>query len=430
LSGKVTRLEHSIAFSTYSNRSLDPKTIHWDFYHLYGVILRGGNDSSSGHYVCAFEQRQTGRWLFFNDFDETSHQVTTELTRSELDNKIDEMQKGTWRIFMLMYRRLFQVPVQQLTTVTFPSTAIALQNQQSQEESGEPGTEEPGEPDMEDVQEEYYTPEGESVGDGDLLGSESDSGQTRGETQGATNDELQGNPSDSETLNAQAEQSMPIEKPLEQNVEVEADSESSTAKPDTTKTGSRAKAEECVQKESQEKAENEEMAISQPASEIVRTEVEPSAQPRKTQAKGKATKRTRDKAMDEDEETSRSVPVSKRARTGVKSSTQPKKKETKSKTTKRARKDASDDHENEKTEISAPSTRRAKTVAEPSTGHGGRETRSRARAKRACGEIPDADKNENEQTATSKPPSKKAKAAKASAQFGKAQTKSKVQRKK
>lgn len=528
LSGKVTRLEHSLAISVYPDRSLDPNTINWAFYHLYGVVLREGDTGSAGHYVCAFEQRQTGRWLFFNDTEYTGRkndkgqplfeEVTYSMTRSQLDDGVDKMQKGDWRIFMLMYRKLFQVPIRLLTRITFPSTAIALQDQQSHEESGErelereteevegpemgeagqlemeeagrpeigearePETEAPGGPEMEEpgepetgeswepeteaAQEEYFTP-GESVGDEGSLGSESDSGQTRGGTHGAAGDEeLQGGPSDSETRNFQAEQSMPKELPAvetdpessasesateqtqgaadnvsqrgasdleiqpgqaeqllladlptEQGVEVEADPESSTATPDTTKTGSRAQAGD----------EDEQMTSSQPASEIVRTEVEPPAEPKKKQAKGKGAKRTRE---DENDETSTSVPASKNSRTGAKSSTQPKKKEAKSKATNRTQKDASDDPEDEKAEISAPPTKRPKTVVDLSTAYGGRETRARAAAKRFDNQIPDVDKIQSEQTATAKTASKKAKSTEASAQTGKTEPRSKAGRKK
>lgn len=510
VSGKVTRLEHSLAVSSYPDRSLDPNTINWTFYHLYGVILRQGDTGSIGHYVCAFEQRQSGRWLYFNDHivvggedydekeayeDNDAGEVTIPLTRSQLDDKIKNMQERDWRVFMLMYRKLFQVPVRLLTRITFPSASIALQDQQSLDESGEPQSEDSEEavtkdsiePETTDGQEEYFTPGGECVEDEDLLDFESDSKQTTIETHGAADDEqLQGNPSDLETQNAQAEQPMPTglpeqnvvveadpqsspstpatgntrgetegaaddisqrdtidlglqtsqaEQPLatdlptEQGVEVEADPESSTARPDTTDTENRAQADKSVQNETQVEDENEQATTSsQPTSEMLRTEVEPSVQPEEKQAKGKATKRTHDKPLDEDEdedeETSTSVPASKKARTGAKSSTQPKKKQTKSKATKKTRKDASDDHEDEKAEKSAPSTKTAKPVVEPSTAYGGRETRSRARAKRGRDEIPDVDKVDNEQTATSKPASKKAKATKSAAP-GKAQMKSK-----
>lgn len=530
--GKVTRLEHSMAFSTYSDESLDPKTISWAFYRLYGVVLRRGTGGDDGHYVCAFEQRQTGRWLFFDD---EGTPKTRQLTRRALDRKVKKMihgEKSCWSVFMLMYQKLFQVPVRLLARITSSSSAIALQDQQSQEESvqleieeagepemeeaGQPKTEEAGEAGSGDAQEEYFTP-GESVGDEGLLGFESDSGQARDETQGAAGDEqLQGDPNDSKIRHVQAEQSMPTEQPAveadpesstskpngmqgaaddklqsnpsdletpcvqeqslpaeqpaveadpesstpkpateqtrgetqgaadnvsqrdasdseipngqaeqplpadlptEQGIEVEPDPESSTAEPVTTKTGSRAQAEKSAQNESQDEDENEQMTGSEPASEIVRTEVAPSAQPKKKQAKESA-KRPRDKALDEDEKTSTSVPASKKPRTGAKSSTQPKKKETKPKATK----DASDDHEDEKAEKSAPPTKKAKTVVEPSAGYGGRETRARAAAKRKNDQIPDVDKNQDE---PAKPASKKARTTKAPVQPGKTQPKSK-----
>lgn len=460
LRGKVTKLEHSMAFSSYPNNSLDPNTIYWAFYHLYGVILRSGDTDSSGHYVCAFEQRQTGRWLFFDDEENAAE----ELTRSRLDDKVDQLQKGGhWRIFMLMYRRLFRVPVRLLAAGTSSSTAIALQNQQSQEE--------------------LLVSNGESVEDYELADPESDSGQARGETQGAADDELQGDPSDSETRDVQAEQSMSTELPTQQDVEVEADPEvsaskpyigetrgetqgaaddafqgdagdkisdvqtdqplpteqnvaveadpqSSTLKPELGQTRSRKQAAKTAQKETQDKDENEQMASSQPASETVMTEVKSSTQPKKKGTGSKATKRTRGKALDDDEQMARSVPASKRAKTKADPLTQAGGTQSKSKATKRARKDASDEHEDEKAEISAPSTKSAKTEVEPSTGHGGRETRSRAAAKRARGEAPDADKIQEEYLAASRPAPKKAKTAKPAAQPGKAQTKSKAQRKK
>ncbi|KAF3402154.1 hypothetical protein DPV78_004103 [Talaromyces pinophilus] len=530
--GKVKRLEHSMALSTYSDTPLDRKSVSWAFYHLYGVVLRRGDGGTDGHYVCAFEQRQTGRWLFFDD---EGRPVTRQLSRSQLDHRVETMihdKRRSWSIFMLMYRKLFEVPVRLLARITSSSRAIALQNQQFQKESGQSKTEVAGQPETEedgeleiqksgeagmgDAQEEYFTPE-ECVGDEDLL-AESESGQTRGETQGpagderlledssdskirhvqaeqsmpteqpaveadpesstskpnetqgAADDKLQSNPSDSKTPLGQAEQSMPIEQPAEQNVEVEADPElsipkpateqatgetqgaadnvsqrdasdseiqngqaeqplpadppteqgveveadpeSSTAKPDTTKSGSRAQAEN----------ENEQMTSSQPKSETVGTEIEPSAQPKKKQAKGKSAKRPRDKALDEDEETSTSVSASKKPKAGAKSSTQPKKKETQP--------DATTGNEDEKAEKSAPRIKKAKTVVEPSASYGGRETRARAAAKRKNDQIPDVDKNQDEQAATAQPASKKARTTKASEQTVKAQPKSKAGRKK
>ncbi|KAL3713169.1 hypothetical protein TMatcc_001872 [Talaromyces marneffei ATCC 18224] len=425
LSGKPTRLEHSMAFSGYPNVSLDPNTIYWAFYHLYGVILREGDTNSSGHFVCAFEQRQTGRWLFFDDM---MGSFAVELTRNELDNKIEEMQKGTWRIFMLMYRRLFQVPMRQLTTVT-SSSAIALQNQQTQEEllmSEEEDVADDGlhgdpcNPGTRNVQAEQPMPterpteqdvEVEAVPESTT--SNPDTEQTRGETQGAADDA-----SSNKILDVQAEQPLPAE----ENVTVETDPDTSTSKPGIGQTKSRKQASKSAQDETQEN-ENEQTASSQPASKIGRTNVEPFVLPNKKGARSKATKRTHDKALDEDDEAVRSIPASKRARTGTKPSTQLKKKDTRSKATKKIRKDASDKHEYEEAEIPAPSTKRAKTGVEPSTGHGGRETRSRAAAKRARGETPDADKNGNEQIETSKPASRKAKTAKLSAQTSKAQRK-------
>lgn len=480
LSGKVTRLEHSMAFSSYRDRSLDPNTIDWTFYHLYGVIIRQGDYASMGHYVCAFEQRQSGRWVFFDDF--TRH--TEELSRSRLDDKIEELQKGSGRIFMLMYPKLFQVPVRLLKRITSSSSAIALQNQQSQEESVEPGAEEAGDleigesglPETGDVEEEFFTPEEGIVGDEDLLGSEPDTGKTRSKTQGAADGgHLQGGPSSSETRTLQAEQSIPTE-PLakqnvdveghtessipepvseqargeqpgaadnvsqkdatdldsqtsqveqllprdlstEQGVEVEADPGSSTAKTDTEATGSRAQAETSSQKYSQEGTENGEMTSSQQAYEIVGTEIQ---QPSEKQTNGKVTQRAMDKELDEDKE----MPAS---TTGVNSSTQPKKNETKSRATKRTRKDASDEHEDEKAGKPAlASNKRAKTVDESFSVYGGRETRSRARAKRDREEIPDVDKIENGQTVTSKPATTRAKTTKDYTHTGKAQSKSKT----
>lgn len=627
VSGKVTRLEHSLAVSSYPDGSLDPETINWTFYHLYGVILRKGNTGFTGHYVCAFEQPQMGRWLYFNDYviNEDSEdyvppediygaknnswpiEVTTSLTLRQLDDKIEDMLKRDWRIFMVMYRKLFQVPVQLLKKITFPSSVIALQDHQSLEESGE--LEPEPEPEQSDDQEEYFTPEIECVGDEDLFGLESDSGQATGKTQGAADDEQpQGSPSELETRYAQAGQPMQTGLPAEQNIEVEADlllnisspsepghaeqslptdlstekeveveanSESFTAttateqkrdethrvtdnvserdtsdsklqtgqvqqplptdlpteqaveveadlelntsllsgtgqaqrpsledqlaayalkaetlpdldtsspsdpseaqqplptdspteqaleaeayleldiaspsetsraqqplptdlpeesleveagpdssitKPDFTNTGNGAQAEKGTQNDHQVTDENEQSKSSDSISETAKTEVEPSVESRKKQAKGNATKRTHDKALDEEEGKSTSV---KRAKTDAKSSTQPKRKETKSKATKKTKKDASDDHEDKKAKKPAPSTKGTEPVVEPSTGYGGRETRSRARAKRGRDEIPDVDKVQIEQAATSKPPSKRANTSK-SAATGKAQHK-------
>ncbi|EED15054.1 hypothetical protein TSTA_045170 [Talaromyces stipitatus ATCC 10500] len=148
LEQKVAGLEQHLVFSCYPTDivSEDGKdSVHWASYQLYGIILLGGDDVTSGHYVCAFEQRQQGHWLWFND---TINAPAEELTRRELEARIKKAQEKEYRIFMMMYRKLFQMPMLQspgaISSTALQSTRRPQQpRQQPQEQSREQPQEQP-----------------------------------------------------------------------------------------------------------------------------------------------------------------------------------------------------------------------------------------------------------------------------------------------
>lgn len=134
---RITRLEHILAVSNYSTDSLDPGTIQWTFYQLYGLIIRLGDAGNRGHYICAFEQRKKGQWSFFDDMNGGSPEFYT--TR-ELDKKVREYQEGNGRIFMLMYRRLFTVATDAATVEESTKNQADIRVAAPSDEVGHPVT--------------------------------------------------------------------------------------------------------------------------------------------------------------------------------------------------------------------------------------------------------------------------------------------------
>lgn len=110
VNGTLSEVAQSMAFSSYSDSSLDPSTLRWNYYHLYGVILRFGQDTTKGHYVCAFEQRDPGLWLFFDD---TVKEDVQRVDVSNIGSMINRMQEDGWRVFLLAYRKMFHLTVEQ-----------------------------------------------------------------------------------------------------------------------------------------------------------------------------------------------------------------------------------------------------------------------------------------------------------------------------
>lgn len=124
--GSLAKLESSMAFSSYSEYSLEPSSLKWSFYHLYGVILRFGPSPNAGHYVGAFEQ-QDGTWLLFDD---TADQSVMTVDFAYMEG----LQAKGWRIFLLAYRRLFEIPIEDVSSLApvplpVPAPAPALQGQ-------------------------------------------------------------------------------------------------------------------------------------------------------------------------------------------------------------------------------------------------------------------------------------------------------------
>ncbi|CRG83222.1 Ubiquitin carboxyl-terminal hydrolase 9 [Talaromyces islandicus] len=105
--GSLDRLDQLMAFSSHPDPVNKPHKVTYAFYRLYGVIMHTG-DTHGGHYVCAVEVKRLG-WLLFDDQDQADHPVLSPRSRFTTLEDIEEMQKREWRVFVLVYVKLFDI---------------------------------------------------------------------------------------------------------------------------------------------------------------------------------------------------------------------------------------------------------------------------------------------------------------------------------
>jgi hypothetical protein len=109
--GSLDRLDPFLAFSSYPDPKSHPEKLKYTFYRLHGVILHTGGPRA-GHYVSAVNYPGQG-WLLFNDQDPDDLSLPLEMqyrsapSRPITLKEVEEMQKNDWRVFVLVYERLF-----------------------------------------------------------------------------------------------------------------------------------------------------------------------------------------------------------------------------------------------------------------------------------------------------------------------------------
>jgi hypothetical protein len=111
------QLESCITLSTYPGSPSDTENVVYVFYRLYGILFQSGADNA-GHYMAGMET-PAGKWMWYNnDWSE----------RTSL-KQLEERQDGDVKIYMLAYRKLFQMPGEKPRNNTVASSDPPMQPQ-------------------------------------------------------------------------------------------------------------------------------------------------------------------------------------------------------------------------------------------------------------------------------------------------------------
>lgn len=92
------QLDPWFALSTFPGSPSDTENVVYAFYRLYGIVFQAGGDNA-GHYMAGMET-PAGEWMWYND-------LTSGRTNLQ---QLEALQDGNVKIYMLAYRKLFQMP--------------------------------------------------------------------------------------------------------------------------------------------------------------------------------------------------------------------------------------------------------------------------------------------------------------------------------